>query len=492
MGRDMRKTMWYACLGLLLWPLWAAAQQAVVVEGTLDDHDRQHYVQVPFDVPAGTARISVDFDYDDQGRAVVVDLGLQGPAGFRGWSGGNKRSFTVSASDATPSYLPGAIEPGKWHLLLGVPHLRPGTRAPYRARIEFTPVERADALPASRQVRLDGTARWYRGDLHMHSGHSDGTCAAQSGARVPCPLFMTLQAAADAGLDFIAVTEHNTISHVQELAAAQPYFDRLLLIPGMEITTFQGHGNVFGLRAPLDFRAGDGTDWAAIAREAHRRGLLLSANHPGNPSDETCMGCGWTPAVPLPPGSLAAVEAVNGLDADTPTSGIPYWESLLAAGERVTAIGGSDNHDGTLRAGVRGRSRIGVPTTVVHATGLSEREILDGIRAGRVFVDAEGSRDRLLDLSARAGDQQANMGGGLAAPNGTPVRIGVDVAAPAGSRLVLKLDGKPLPAWTAPLGVARERRDWTWTSDGARHWLRAEVRAPDDRLLLLGNPVYLN
>jgi len=31
-----------------------------------------------------------------------------------------------------------------------------------------------------------------------------------------------------------------------------------------------------------------------------------------------------------------------------------------------------------------------------------------------------------------------------------------------------------------------------WPSDGGRHWLRANVRAADGTLLIVGNPVYIN
>src|SRR6266850_7699210 len=98
-------------------------QPDVVLRGSLTGQDNQTWRLVPFDVPAGTTRITVDFDYMTRDAHTTVDLGLLGPDGFRGqdgfrgWSGGNKRSFTVSASDATPSYLPGAIRPGKWNLL---------------------------------------------------------------------------------------------------------------------------------------------------------------------------------------------------------------------------------------------------------------------------------------------------------------------------------------------------------------------------------------
>jgi len=51
------------------------------------------------------------FTYSRQEQRTALDFGLLGPSGFRGWSGGDKEGFTLSLSDATPSYLPGPIEP---------------------------------------------------------------------------------------------------------------------------------------------------------------------------------------------------------------------------------------------------------------------------------------------------------------------------------------------------------------------------------------------
>jgi predicted metal-dependent phosphoesterase TrpH len=103
-----------------------------------------------------------------------------------------------------------------------------------------------------------------------------------------------LNAAADRGLDFVVFTEHNTNSHVRELTALQPYFDRLLLIPGMEMTTFQGHANAFNLREPVDFRVGSATvpDWNTLLKETASKGAIVSINHPRVPTGEACMGCG--------------------------------------------------------------------------------------------------------------------------------------------------------------------------------------------------------
>jgi hypothetical protein len=112
----------------------ASSQPDMVLRGSLTGQDNQTWHVVPFDVPAGTTRITVDFDYTTRDARTTIDLGLLGPDGFRGqdgfrgWSGGNKRTFTVSATDATPSYLPGAIRPGRWNLLLGIPNIRPDTK----------------------------------------------------------------------------------------------------------------------------------------------------------------------------------------------------------------------------------------------------------------------------------------------------------------------------------------------------------------------------
>lgn len=474
----------------------SAAGEVVLRGHLLGERDAHRYHQVPFQVPVGTARITVEFDYTGREEKATIDLGLLDPGGFRGWSGGNKRSFTVSAADATPSYLPGALPAGQWKLLLGVPNLRAGHGSDYVARIRFTSSATPDNLPDALEPILTDAPGWYRGDLHMHTAHSDASCPSQSGRRVPCPMFVTLQAAVASGLDFVAVTDHNTVSHLQPLREMQPYFDRLLLLTGMEVTTFQGHANVFGLQAPLDFRLGEQVpDWKSLTDETSRRGLLLSINHPIRPSDERCMGCGWTPQGEVDWAGIGAVEVVNGGDADTPFSGIPFWHRQLDAGHRLTAVGGSDNHDASRRAPATlegGTSPIGRPTTVVHARALSRAGILDGLRAGRVFVDVQGRGGSLLDLNARYGGALVGMGADLAAGPGAAVRFEASVdGVPDGARVVWIVDGQATEAVTGHAGEANGR-SLDWRSDGRRHWVRVEVRAADGALLLLGNPVYVN
>lgn len=471
----------------------------LVLNGTLNGDDHQTYRLVPFDVPAGTTRLTVDFDYTTRDAHTTIDLGVLGPDGFRGqdgfrgWSGGNKRSFTISATDATPSYLPGAIRPGQWNLLLGIPNIRRDTQATYTAAVRFERESTTADTHMRQEAALRAQPGWYRGDLHMHTAHSDGSCASRRGQRVPCPLFLTAQTASERGLDFIAITDHNTFSHANSMRELQPYFDDLLLIPGREITTFQGHANLFGNVAQMDFRisGSDVPDWSSFLANVERTGGVISINHPVRPSGEQCMGCGWTPRESIDYAHMQAVEAVNGLDADTPYSGIPFWEGLLNEGHRLTAIGGSDNHDALLP--VAKMSAIGTPTTVVYADALSQAAIVAGIERGRVFIDVAGTRDRALDLAAKSGKQMATMGDSLAAPRGARIRFEGAVTGVSGGEIEIIVDGRRVPLLKNPrVDSATASFGFEWRADGKRHWLRLNVRDEAGRLALVGNPIYLS
>ncbi|HEU5341774.1 CehA/McbA family metallohydrolase [Edaphobacter sp.] len=468
------------------------ARPSLTLHGTVTRAQQNAYLEIPFTVPANIERITVNFSYTGKQDHATLDLGVRDPQRFRGWSGGNKSSFTIGIPDATPSYLPGPIPPGRWHLLIGVANLRPGKSATYTADIFFTRKGEAGGAESFTDHPLSTEARWYRGDLHMHTAHSDGSCPSQSGKPVPCPLFITLQKAVAQGLDFVAVTDHNTISHFDDEREMQPYFDKLLLIPGRELTTYSGHFNIFGTTDFIDFELGSprAPDMNSIFRAAHRLGALASVNHPASPTGEICMGCGWSPKN-FDMHLTDAIEAVNGDNADRGQNHTGYWRAQLNRGLRITAIGGSDTHRPVPRPG--GISTIGHPATVVYATELSVPAILQAIREGHVFVDTTASHDRLLEVTGTVSNQTAHMGDLLTAPAGTTLDLAVHAAACAGSKVQFLLDGKSsdaLPNQT--ITAADQTLHATWPSDGKHHWLETDVITPDGRLQLLGNPIYLN
>jgi hypothetical protein len=327
----------------------------------------------------------------------------------------------------------------------------------------------------------------------MHTAHSDGQCPSQTGKMVPCPVYFTVDAAARRGLDFIAITDHNAASQNDAMRELQPYFDKLLLIPGREITTFQGHINFLGSTDFVDFRLDGKTvpDMNALLRAADRVGALTSINHPAAPTGESCLGCGWTPAKPVDMRLLTAVEAVNAGDEQYGFSDVAFWDKQLNRGCRLTGIGGSDNHRPMLPLDQAGS--IGSPSTVVYAADLSTAAILAAIRAGHVFIDLAGTANRILEASARAGDQAAHAGDLLNVQEGGAVELEAHIVAAQGGKLEWIDNGQSLgSASAAEITAGDQTASAQWVSDGKRHWLRAQVRGQDGKLWLLGNPIYIN
>jgi hypothetical protein len=479
-----------ASLLLLILAAWGRAQSPppdVLLTGDVTGAQNKTYFEIPFAVPAGTHRVSVDFHYTGAEQRATLDLGVADPERFRGQSGGNKKHFTISDTDATPSYLPGAIPAGQWRLLIAVPNMRPQVVAHYTAEIRFN--SRNEDASFTDHPLASGT-RWYRGDLHMHTAHSDGSCPSQSGRIVPCPLFLSVQTAAARGLDFIAITDHNADSQNDALRELQPYYDRVLLIPGREMTTFYGHFNIFGVTQFIDYRlTPGGLDLNAVLRDVRSKGGIASVNHAESPDGEACMGCRWEPLPGLDMGMFSAVEVING--GRTLSSNAKFWDEQLRGGYRLAAVGGSDSHNATNPPGPPGS--IGWPTTVVEADELSVPAILNGIRTGRTFVDLTASGDKLVDFEAQSGGAQARMGETLHVADKSPIRVQMHLVACMGSVVHLILDGEE-DATMRPMTVrsASDSLETAFSVGAGRHWLRLEVRDGDGKLQLLSGPLYVN
>lgn len=412
-----------------------SAADGVVLDGVITRADDERLFEREFDVPPGTERLDVELAYDAANRT-VVDLGLRGPAGFRGWSGGGPQHIVVASHSASYGYTPGPIEPGRWAAILGVANIRKGATTPYEVAVRFSSA-------AADWPTLRREAGWYAGDLHAHSGHSDGRTAGPSGERLRVPPEHVFNAARTAGLDFVALTDHNTASHWADVDRLQPLYPAMLLLHAREVTTYRGHLNAFGERRFVDFRLRDGRPMRALAAELARAGAVLSINHPRRPDDETCIGCGWNDRDDATIREVHAVEVVNGAGETAAVAGWPFWADLLNRGHRLTAIGGSDEHT----PDESHHERLGSPTTVVYARELSEAALLDGLRAGRVYVRTRGPNGPGIELSADAAARTYLMGD--VAPPG-PIMLRVTVTGAMGQRLEWIHNGRVMAAVAVP------------------------------------------
>ena len=134
-----------------------------------------------------------------------------------------------------------------------------------------------------------------------------------------------------------------------------------------------------------------------------------------------------------------------------------------------------------------------MPTTVVHADALSMQAILEAIRAGHVFIDVQGKPGREFDFVANQGGREAAMGDTLSAPRGSTVRVTLRAKGLVDAHTEIIVDGKMVkPEADLAIHGAEQTLSFDWPGDGERHWMRANVRAADGTLLIVGNPVYLN
>ena len=355
---------------------------------TLDDRAESVWHSLPVDIPADCPGLLVTLTVPSV-EGAVIDIGCEGAAGWRGWSGGARRTFAITPTAATPGYLPGDLEPGTWWVVLGL-HRLPVEGAELIVEAVTGPVdavpglaEYADASaaiavpdrPPRRTLPAAPGLRWVAGDFHAHSLHSDGST----------PIANLAALGVAAGLDVLAVTDHNTVAHHLELPGLSKRFG-IGLIPGQEVTTESGHANAFGDIGVIDFRRPAST-WVS---EVAGRGGLLSINHP--------LGgdCSWRQPLPEHP-PLAEVWHSSWLDHRW-GGPIAWWQAWGMTS--TTPIGGSDWHNPT------SITPPGTPTTWVAVDASAEgpdelvAAVLEGLAAGRTAISTSYTAPILL----RAGE----------------------------------------------------------------------------------------
>lgn len=464
-----------ATLLLVSVKLSLAQAQDIELRGTISPEKLGTHEMLDFSVPPGIQRMDVTLISPGFQKGMYLTAGLFDPERYRGEG---RSQFTISTVDATGPYLPGPIIPGTWHIAIGYNYVAPNAHGEFTVKIHLSTQLDPEQYPV-----LNKQPGWYKGDLHSHTGLSDGLCRSQSGANVPCPLSRLLSAAAAQGLDFLAVTEHNTPALFNELMQDQLYYDKMLLMGSEEVTTVKGHANVWGTEGFLDYRVADtGFTINDLLDQAHKLHALVSINHAYWPHDGRCPGCGWAwTATDF--SKVDAIEIINGYHehgswfTPPPGNGIPFWETQLARGFRITGVGGGDEH----RAGEQLplHDGVGIPTTIVYARELSQPAILEAIKAGHVYIKVNGPDGP--DLLLNAGT--AMMGDEITAPAGQSITFTLTTKDAGNAALRMFIDGKPQPA-TLPT--------FAWTSDGQRHWIRAELDDAQGAPLTITNPIYVN
>ncbi len=202
-------------------------------------------------------------------------------------------------------------------------------------------------------------------ETHLHTLHSDGQHSVSA----------MFEACYSAGYDAVALTDHNTLSGLDEASAAAERLG-LVLVPGVEVTTFRGHAVVLGVASAPEWRDLEERGMDALADDVHAQGGLLCVSHPAALGSPVCSGCAW--AWPVQPASVDLWEVFS---APRPSSEIPaeLWRRLLARGGRAAPVAAGDVHTTSAAARLK-------PATYVYARERSRAGVIEALRERRVFA----------------------------------------------------------------------------------------------------------
>ncbi len=185
-------------------------------------------------------------------------------------------------------------------------------------------------------------------DLHNHSAYSpDSSSTAEE----------IIDYALKAGLDGIAVTDHNTVKG--SLAASRIAAGRIVVVTGLEVSTSEGHILCLGVRE--DIRSG-----LSMSETAE---IALSLGGVAVPSHPFRLGTGAGASV-LSSLKIPAIETVNGRNLRSRNRRAEIYAQRAALG----ATGGSDSH---------APDEIGRAYTLVDGEGLGEDDVVAAIANGK-------------------------------------------------------------------------------------------------------------
>lgn len=345
---------------------------------------------------------------------------------------------------------------------------------------------------------------WLKGDLHVHSRHS------QDSSNNPVAKIVRLSEAV--GMDYLCITDHD--NHVGGDVAhhtwSDPEFrsDKVLLLYCAEWTTARGHGTTISA-VPYDhqrfYDIRDARD-VRIAETKRALGVHLSANHPTN-------GNPWQFTYDM----VDSLEVWNSAIWSRNLPAVHAWDALLKSGRHVTGRGGSDSHHGvpdrpelaTRLTHEATENNVGTPTTWVFARARTRAAVVEALGAGRVSVSSNPSGPRVELTADTDGDGRPDaFMGDFARGAGRPVSFRVTLTGPAAAaadyRVKVVKDGAPF----ATLAMTGARPEAVFTDappSGRRSYYRVEVEGPQPAypqvpkaaalsgaMVALSNPIYFN
>jgi len=239
-------------------------------------------------------------------------------------------------------------------------------------------------VPVKLRREVD-THGWIAADSHIHtlthSGHGDAKIEER---------MLTI---AGEGIELAIATDHNHHTDYAPIAASTGVSERFTSVIGNEVTTKQGHFNIFPVAPGAKLVDHNELDWAKLipAMRATPGVQVITLNHPRD------LHSGFVPLGGVQfnaqTGRHRHAEALK-IDAlEVITSGAMQshifllfrdWFALLNRGHRIAAVASSDTHD--VNRFILGQGRTYVAAKDDNVTQLDLDEVWQSYHEGRLLV----------------------------------------------------------------------------------------------------------
>ena len=213
--------------------------------------------------------------------------------------------------------------------------------------------------------------KWYRVELHTHTLASDGIMEPDE----------LVKRAKKRNYDAIVVTDHNTTTSCKT-AIEKGKKAGVLVVPGIEWTTFWGHIVISGGKCNVDWRSVNLENIDDKLAQAKKSGDLVTVAHPKRPGTPFCSECRFLYNI----GDWSNVDAYEVWSHYEPNISEDSafakkeWSNLINEGYKIAPVYGYDWHapdeDGPAYA----------YTYVGMEDEISQEGILDAIRANHTYI----------------------------------------------------------------------------------------------------------
>ncbi len=304
-----------------------------------------------------------------------------------------------------------------------------------------------------------------------------------------------VQAANAQRLDYVILTEHNTLQPLRD--GKQGWHGAVLVLVGMEISTRSGHYVALNVTQEMDragrtaqqiidaVKAQGGLGFIAHPYFKHARWTdwgvsgftgVEAYNVAHDTLDENKLRLAlWSLSAPASPFFFSIL--------DRPYDPLAKWDELIAARGPVVGIGASDAHEfkafGVTFAPYDVMFRMARTHVLTRSQTLTAEAVYDALRAGHAYVGIE------LAAEAEGFAYFAETDGGIAGIMGDQVSfqpgMRLVVSTPAVAFLAIYRDGRPIQSTIGSRWIVPVTQPGAYRIEASRH----------NKPWILSNPIYV-